>query len=176
MNIFPYLPVPSRPNITNSFKLVDALRLFLQNSPLSLKSFVWVEPLNIYPDSLQIHLPMIFRFRALLGYRSSKTFILSKNLASVLVDTELINKKLADDLRICRVEEVTMPTSPFISFSFGLIPKYDESWKKTHHSFHSIDHLVDNHILDNIGEMRYTQFQDILQMVLRARKNCVILK
>lgn len=69
---------------------------------------------------------MILRFGAQLGYEGPDTFILSKNLASALADTGIIDKNLADDLRCHRVEEVTNPTLPFISSPLGLVPKHDE--------------------------------------------------
>lgn len=57
---------------------------------------------------------MILCFEAQLGYESPDAFILSKNLASALVDTDIINKKLMEDLENGRVVEVNS-ILPFIS-------------------------------------------------------------
>lgn len=119
---------------------------------------------------------MIFHFGAQFDYKGPKTFILSKNLASVLVDIEIIDKKLAEDLRIERVEEVAKPISPFSSSLPGLMPKHDRGWREIHHLSYPVSRLVNNHIPNSEGKMRYTRFQDLLQMVLRAGRNYVILK
>lgn len=125
MNVFPCLPISPRPNTTNRFQLVDALQQFLQNSLWPRKSSAYAEPLNTDPSSLQIDLPMILYFRAQLGYKCSEAFILSNNPASALVNTEIIDKKLANDLRIGRVDKVAKPTSLFISSPPKLKPKHD---------------------------------------------------
>lgn len=176
MNAFLCLPAPPRPNTTNRFKLVDASRTTLCNSPSPLKPSAWAELLNAYPGLLQIYLPMILCFGAQLGYKGPEALILSKNLASALVDTEIIDKKLADDLKSRKVEEVLNPNLPFISSPLGLIPKHDRGWRKIHHFSHPVGRSVNDHIPDGAGEMRYTWFQDVLRMVIRAGKNCVILK
>lgn len=41
-----------------------------------------------------------------LGYKDSDDFILSKNLVSALMETEIIEKKLVNDFRNSKVEEV----------------------------------------------------------------------
>lgn len=154
MNLFPCLPAPPRPNTTNRFQFLDASQPTFCNSPSPLKPFAWAELLNTYPGPLQIHLPMILCFGAQLGYEGPKTFILSKNLASVLVDTKIIDRKLADDLRSRKVEEVSNPTLPFISSPLGLVPKHDGGWRKIHHLSHPVGRSVNDHIPDGAGEMR----------------------
>ncbi len=119
---------------------------------------------------------MILRFGAQLGYEGLNAFILSKNLASALADTGIIDKKLAEDLRCRRVEEVTNPTLPFISSPLGLVPKHDGGWRKIHHLSYPVSRSFNDHIPNGTGEMRYTRFQDVLQIVIRAGRNCIILK
>lgn len=119
---------------------------------------------------------MILCFEAQLAYEGPNAFILSKNLVSALADTGIIDKKLAEDLRCHWVEEVTNPILPFISSPLGLVPKHNGDWRKIHHLFHPFGCSVNDHIPDGVGEMRYTRFQDVLQMVIRAGRNCIILK
>lgn len=119
---------------------------------------------------------MILRFGAQLDYKGPEAFILSKNLASALVDTGIIDKKLANDLRCRRVEELTNPTLPFISTPLGLVPKHSGGWRKIHHLSHPVGCSVNDHTPDGAGEMRYTRFQDVLQVVIWAGRNCIILK
>ncbi len=120
---------------------------------------------------------MIIRFVVELGYeRPTDAFILSENLASALEDTEIIDKKLRDDLALSRVVKVKAPASPFISCPLGLVPKHDSGWGKIHHLSHPRSHSVNDQIPDGAGEMRNTQFQDMLQMLTWAGRNWVILK
>ena len=100
---------------------------------------------------------MILCFRAQLGYESSDTFILSKNLVSVLVDIDIIDKKLVEDLENGRVIEVN-PTLPFIFSPLGLIPKHDGGWRKIYHLFHPMGQSINNYIQDGIGKITYTKF------------------
>lgn len=176
MNAFPCLSAPPRPNITNRFQLEDELWPPLQNSSSSLNTAPWAELSNSYPGPIKIHLLIIICFRAHLGYEGPNAFILSKNLASALVDTEIIDKKLADDLRCCRVEKVTNSTLPFIFSPLGLVLKHDRGWKNIHHFSCPVGRSDNHYISDAAREMKYTQFQDILQMVIRAGRNCIILK
>ncbi len=78
-----------------------------------------------YQGSLRIHLPMVLRFRAELGYESPDAFILSDNLASALEDTTIIKKKLKGDQASGRVTPVYQPSRPFIYSPLGLVPKHD---------------------------------------------------
>lgn len=98
MNVFSYLPAPPRSNTTTCFQLLNALQPPLQNFPFLFKSLAWVKLLNSYPGSIQIHLPMILCLGVQLSYKEFKAFILSKNLKPVLVDVQIIDKKLTENL------------------------------------------------------------------------------
>ena len=125
MNAFLCLPTFLRPNTTNRFELVDALQPTLFNSSSPLKPSAWAKFLNTYSGPLQIHLPMILCFEAQLGYKGLKALILSKNLSSALVNTKIIDNKVADDLKNYKIEEVLNPTLLFISSPLGLVSKHD---------------------------------------------------
>lgn len=106
---FPCLLAPPRLNTSTRFCLADASRppLQLQNSPSPLRPSAWAELLSNYPGPLRVHLPMIIRFGAELGYDGpTDALIFSKNLLSALVDTEIIDKKLRKDLALHRIVEV----------------------------------------------------------------------
>lgn len=69
---------------------------------------------------------MILCFGAQLGYEDpADAFILLKNLASAFKDTEIIDKKLADDLTSRWMEKIANSTPPFISSPLGLVSKHD---------------------------------------------------
>lgn len=177
MKVLPYLPVRPRPNITTYFQLVDISQSTLQNSLSLLRLLAWAGLLTDYPDSLQIYLLLILRFGAQLGYKGpTNAFIFSKNLASALMDTEIIDKKLTKDLASGRMIKVINLSPPFIFSPLGLMPKYNRGWKKIYHLLHLVRRLVNDNIPDGVGEMRYTQFQDALYMVTKAGRSCVIIK
>ncbi len=93
---FPAFP---RTNTHIKFRLADATKPSLMNTPSSLKSTAWAIFLSQYLGGLRIHLPMILHFGAELGYKGlSNAFILSDNLASALKDQAIIEKKLQEDL------------------------------------------------------------------------------
>ncbi len=101
------LPAPPGPNTSIKFRLANASKPPLTNSPSPLKPNSLADLLALYPGGLRIHLPMILWFRAELGYKSPlNAFILSDNLASALKDPAIIEKKLREDLASGRVSEV----------------------------------------------------------------------
>ncbi len=168
---------PPRPNTAIRFRLADASKPPLTNFPSLLRSSAWVDLLLKYPAALKIHLPMILCFGAELGYKGPlDAFILSDNLASDLKDPPIIDKKLTKDLALGRVVEVEKPTPPFICSPLGLVPNHDGSWRKIHHLSHPRGESVNDHILDREGGLRYTRFQEVLQLVIQAGRDSIILK
>ena len=129
MHAYPYLPAPPRPNTIIKYRLADAFKPLLNNSPSPLKPRAWAELLARYPRSLRIHLLMILRFGAELGYKGPDTFVLSDNLASALEDPTIIKKKLQEDLASGRMTPVHQPSRPFIFSPLGLVPKHDRGWR-----------------------------------------------
>ena len=68
------------------------------------------------------------------------------------------------------------PRLPFICSQQGLVPKHDGCWRRIHHLSHPCRKLVDDYIPDRAGKMRYTRFQEVLQLVTNSGKHCIILK
>ncbi len=159
---YPCLPAPLGPNTFIKFRLADAFKPPLTNSPSPLKPKAWAVLLAQYPGSLQIHLPMVLRFGAELGYKGPNAFILSENLASALEYPTIIEKKLKENLASGRVTPVHQPSRPFICSLLGLIPKHYKGWKRVHHLSHPCGDLLNDYIPDDVGKMRYTRFQKVL--------------
>ncbi len=65
---------------------------------------------------------------------------------------------------------------PFICSPLGLVPKYDGGWRRIHHLPHPHGESVNDYIPDGVDEMRYTRFQEVLQLVINAGRHCVIMK
>lgn len=130
IDVFLCLLISPKLITTNLFQHVDTLQPLLQNSSSLLKSSTCAELLNMYPSSLQIYLPMTLHFRAHLNFKYIKIFILSKNLALILVNTKIIIKKVENDLKIGRVEElIAKPCLLFISSHLDLMLKYISGWQ-----------------------------------------------
>ena len=111
---FPCLSAPPRPNTVIKFRLPDAFKPPLTNSPSPLRPNTWADLLLKHSGALRIHLPMILCFGAELGYEGPlDAFILLDNLASALKDPPIIDKKLTEDLALGRVVEIEKSTPPF---------------------------------------------------------------
>lgn len=121
---------------------------------------------------------MILRFGAEPDYEGpSNAFILSNNLASALEDPATIEKKLHEDLASSRVTQLQEPpTPPYIFSPLGLVPKNDGGWRRIHHLSYPRGESVNDYIPDGAGELRYICFQEVLQLVTRAGRHCIILK
>ena len=59
MRAYPCLSAPSKPNTSIKFRLADASKPPLTNSPSPLKPSAWADLLALYPGWLRIYLPMI---------------------------------------------------------------------------------------------------------------------
>ena len=177
MRAYLCLLTPPRPNTSIKFSLANASKPPLTNSPSPLKPSAWADLLALYPEGLRIHLSMILRFGAELGYEGPpNAFILSDNLASTLKDPAIIEKKLQEDLASGRVSALKQPRPLFIFFSLGLVPKHDGGWRRIYHLSRLFGESVNDYILDRAGEMRYSRFQEVLQLVTNAGWHCIILK
>ena len=158
MRAYPCLPALARLNKIIKFRLANASKSPLTNSPPPLKPRAWANLLARYPGSLRIHLPMVLRFGAELGYEGPDAFILSDNLASALEDLTIIDKKLQEDLASGRVTLVHQPSRPFICSPLGLVPKHDGGLRRIHHLSHHHGESVNDYISDDVGEMMYRRF------------------
>ncbi len=151
---YPRLPAPPRPNITIKFRLANASKPPLINSPSPLKSRAWADLLAQYPRSLQIHLPMVLRFGAELGYEGPDAFIFSDNLESAIEDPTISEKKLQEDLASGRVTPVYQLSRPFICSLLSLVPKHDRGWRRIHHLSHLRGESVNDYIPDGLGKIK----------------------
>ncbi len=174
---FPCLSAPPRLNTAIRFRLADASKPPLTNSPSLLRPSAWEDLLFKYPGALRIQIPTILRFPVKLGYKSPlNAFILLDNLTSALKDPPIIDKKLIKDLALGRVVEVEKPTPPFICSPLGLVPKHDGDWRRIHYLSHPRGEWVNDHISDGEKELRYMRFQEVLELVIQARRDSIILE
>ena len=174
---FPCLTAPPRSNTAIRFRLADASKPPLTNSPSPLRASAWADLLVKYPGVLKIHLSMILRFGAELGYESPlNTFILLDNLASALRDPLIIDKKLTEDPALGQVVKVGKPILSFICLPLGLLPKHDGGWRKIYHPSHPWGESVNDHIPDGAEKLRYTRFQEVLELIIQAERDSIILK
>ncbi len=68
------------------------------------------------------------------------------------------------------------PSRPFICSPLGLVPKHDGGWRSIHHLSHRHGESGNDYIPDGVGEVKYTRFQEVLQLVINTGRHCVIMK
>lgn len=120
---------------------------------------------------------MILRFGTEIGYKGPQdVLILSENLAPAIGDPSIIDNKLEEDLHLQYVVHVPTPLTPFISSPLGLVPKHDGGFRRIHHLFHPKGRSVNDRIPDGAGELRYTRFQEVLDLTLKAGRSSIIIK
>ncbi len=64
----------------------------------------------------------------------------------------------------------------FICSPLCLVPKNEEGWRRIHYLSYSRGESGNNHIPDGVGEMKYTHFQEVLQLIINMGRQCVIIK
>lgn len=177
ISFYPCLPAPSRPNTFPCFQVANASNPPLQNSPSTFRPSAWAELLRQYPGPLKIHLPMILRFGAEIGYQGPfDIFLISKNLTSSMEAPDIIDQKLKNDLVLRRVVQVVNPQPPYIASPLGLVRKHDGGWRRIHHLSHPHIHSVNDNIPKESSQLQYIKFQEILDLILSVGQGCIIIK
>ena len=119
---------------------------------------------------------MILCFGTQVGYQGNKVFLLSKNLISALENPGEIDKKIIADLALNQITRIVMPAFPFISLLLDLVPKSNSELRRIHHLLHPGIQSVNAQISKKAGELSYTTFQEVLVLIIKAGRNCIILK
>ena len=91
-------------------------------------------------------------------------------------DRSIIDNKLEEDLRLRRIIPVPNLSIPFILSPLGLVPKHDGGFRHIHHLSHPKGRSVNDHIPDGAREIRYIKFQEVLNLILKAGRHCIIMK
>lgn len=99
-----------------------------------------------------------------------------KPLPSAFLDPEIIDNKLAHDLKLGRVVEVRNPTCSFISSSLSLVRKHDGGFRKIHHLSFPNGSSVNNYIAEEACLLSYTSLHDIFHKSLVAGRHAVLIK
>lgn len=91
-------------------------------------------------------------------------------------DPIIIDNKLKKDFWLCQVISVENLEPPFISSSLDLVSKYDGGFYRIYDLSYPKSYLVNNHIPDGVEELRYTKFQEILDLIVTVGRSCIIIK
>jgi len=169
-------PAPARPNTTLLFEVVDTTQLPIANNPSPLQAAAWGQLLDKYPGPLPQTLTGIIQFGALVGHAGPDRYIVSKNLKSARDAPDIITQKIRDDLALGRMMETTSRGERFISSPLGLVPKHNGKWRVIHHLSFPPRTSVNDAIDEDSAYLAYVKFEAILQMVLDAGKDCIMIK
>lgn len=84
--------------------------------------------------------------------------------------------KLCNNFPFCQV--ILLNSAPlFISCPLSLVPKHNRGKRKIYYLLYLRDRIIHDFIPDIItGDMRYTKFLNMLDMVKKGGKNYIILK
>lgn len=112
---------------------------------------------------------MILRFETEIGYKNPQNvLIFSKNFALAMKDPFIIDNKLTKVIQLCWVVLIPIPIAPFILSPIGLVLKYNGGFKQIYHLLHPKEKSINDHILNREGKLRYTQFQNVLDLIFKA--------
>jgi hypothetical protein len=116
-------------------------------------------------------------FGALTGYSGANKYIVSKNLKSTDLNPSVLTEKISTDLHLHRIREVhPKPPGPFISSPLGLVPKPGNKLRTIHHLSYPPRESVNDSIDEEAAHFKYTSFEKVLAMVLKAGRYCIMLK
>jgi reverse transcriptase-like protein len=166
-----------RPNTDILFPVFDSSSN-LSSSPSPLRVAAWRELLRSYPGDLPTALIGILESGALIGYEGPPQKIISKNHTTVNLAPSEITAKLQADLAANRIAIFPSqhPSSQLISSPLGLVPKHDGGLRRIHDLSYPLGRSVNAHIPQDYGSLQYAKIEDILEKVIRAGRNCLIMK
>lgn len=120
----------------------------------------------------------ILQYGVQTGYTGPLTsHIVSRNLRSALLDPQVIDKKLQLDLSTGRVISTSLdPSVPYISSPLGLVPKHDGGLRRIHHLSYPQGLSVNDHITKEAAHLTYTTLQEIINLIIKAGRHCIIIK
>ena len=177
LNKLPYLPTLVRLNILPQLYLIDFSHLTFKNLPLLLKSLALTKLLKNKSSSLRIYLAMIFGFKTKISYKEFCAMLIPfDNLVSTIYNLSITDKKLEEDLYLCQIFHILIPSIYFISSYIGLVLKQNIGCKQIYHLFYSKGESINNYISDGVVEIRYTRFQKVLNLTLNVGKSSIIVK
>lgn len=149
----------------------------LQDSPSPLYRPAWRLLLQQYPGDLPTVIDNILEYGALLGYTGPARYIISRNLKSVNLNPAVLTDKIATDIALRRIKQVNpTPPGPYISSPLGLVPKPNNKWRPIHHLSFPRGQSVNDSIAEEAAYFKFTTFEQVLAMVLKAGKDCIMLK
>lgn len=117
----------------------------------------------------------MIQYGVLVGHTGPDRFIISKNLKSSCLAPGAIAQKIHDDLALGRIA-LTTPGHRFISSPLGLVPKPNGKWRVIHHLSFPPKTSVNDAIDEEGAYLAYVKFEAILQMVISAGRDCIIVK
>ena len=100
---------------------------------------------------------------------------MSKNVASALLDPQIIIKNLKDDLSSGQVIPVIQSYLFILSF-LGLLLKPNGGFCHIHHLSHPQGSLVNDFISKEASNLCYTSLTKVTVMILQAGYHCIIIK
>jgi hypothetical protein len=174
INEFLCSPALERPNTIISFPLFDNSHPPLTDSLSSFVIEAWNRLLDPYSGHLPETLMGIMKYGSLVGYDGPDVFILSKNLKSA-DNIDIIANHLKNDLSLGRVSPIHELTTFFISSPLGLTSKQDGGFRRIHHLSHSSGRSVNDKI-PYTGDLKYCTFQEVLDMIIKEGRHCIIIK
>lgn len=68
------------------------------------------------------------------------------------------------------------PSLPFIFLPLGFMPKHNRGFWQIYYRSHSKRYSVNDHILDRVGKLRYTRFQELPNLILPMGHHSIIIK
>jgi ribonuclease HI len=144
-------------------------------SPSPFVPIHWNLLLNQYPGNLGLNITNILHFGAQLGYNGPPLHHLSRNLSSATTHQEVVDAMLIEDIKQKRV--ILCGSEPsLVSSPLGLVVKSDGTFRRIHHLSYPPGKSVNDGIPESYGYLKYDTFQDILNLVIKAGRHCVITK
>lgn len=91
-------------------------------------------------------------------------------------DLLIINNKLKKDLYLRQIFSLPLLLILFLLSLLGLVPKHDIGFWYIYYLSYLKDRLVNNNISDGVGEPKYIKFQEVFNLILKAKRYCIIIK
>jgi hypothetical protein len=143
----------------------------------SLKRNDWLDMLRDYSNLTYTRVIFdIIQCDAKIEYIDSSQLILSENLIFVNEASDIIINDVNSQVERSRIAQINNILEFFISFSFELVSKLNNDWRRIHHLSHLKRSSINDYISREWKALKYAIIDETIKNILRVELDCIMIK
>jgi hypothetical protein len=118
----------------------------------------------------------IIQCNAKIEYIDSSQLILSENLIFINDASDIITNDVNNQVERDKISQVNKILEFFISFSFELVSKSNDDWRRIYHLSHLKKSSINDHISREWEVLKYVIIDETIKNIFRVELDCIMIK